>query len=139
MYAIRSYYEPDLLEAIAELEPDIISCPELAVAMDAGRIIAVAGLEQVALLQLLFFGNRRQSLTDFVLSDLGVARYYPYRLDRQHRLFPDRVITSYSIHYTKLYDPGHWPPAGCQPSRGPPRLTAGRRRSPRDPVAELSI
>jgi len=38
-------------------------------------------------MQLLFFGNHYQGMTDFVLSDLGVARYYPYRLDRSRRLF----------------------------------------------------
>ncbi len=42
------------------------------------------------MLQLLFFGNRRQSLTDFVLQDLGVTRYYPYQLNREHRLFSCR-------------------------------------------------
>ena len=39
---------------------------------------------------MLFFGNRRQSLTDFVLQDLGVTRHYPYLLDREHRLFSCR-------------------------------------------------
>ncbi len=55
------------------------------------RVIAPTGLAQVELLQLLFFGNRRQSLTDFVLSDIGVAKYYPYALDRQYRLFNERA------------------------------------------------
>ncbi len=48
------------------------------------------GSHEVALLELLFFGNRRQGLTDFVLSDLGVARYYPYRIDLQNRFFTSR-------------------------------------------------
>jgi hypothetical protein len=47
--------------------------------------------EFIELLQLLFFGNRHQSLTDFVLSDLGVARYHPYALDRGQRLFASRL------------------------------------------------
>ena len=55
-----------------------------------GRVIAPLQTDTVALMSLLFFGNRRQGLTDFVLDDLGVARYYPYPLDRQQRLFPDR-------------------------------------------------
>ncbi|MEM6579815.1 MAG: VRR-NUC domain-containing protein [Pseudomonadota bacterium] len=59
--------------------------------LDASRIIAPCGLLEVELYQLLFFGNRGQSLTDFVLSDLGIARYYPYRLDRKTRLFETRV------------------------------------------------
>ncbi len=96
--------KPDLLAAMAALEPDAISYPQLTMAIDAGRIIAAAGLEQVALLQLLFFGNRRQSLTDFVLSDLGVARYYPYRLDRQHRLFPHREAVEEYLACAELGD-----------------------------------
>ena len=62
------------------------------------RIIAPLGVDVVALLQLLFFGNRRQSLTDFVLSDLGVARYFPYSLERALRLFPSReAIEDYQL------------------------------------------
>ncbi|MCB1678243.1 MAG: VRR-NUC domain-containing protein [Halioglobus sp.] len=64
---------------------------QLAAAVDAQRIVAPCHVEQVQLFQLLFFGNRRQSLTDFVLSDLGVARYYPYPLDRRFRLFEQRA------------------------------------------------
>jgi len=82
--------KPGLLEAIAELALGDEDYLQLAAAVDAVRIIAVTGVAEVQLLQLLFFGNRRQGLTDFVLSDLGVARYYPYQMDRQHRLFPHR-------------------------------------------------
>jgi hypothetical protein len=46
--------------------------------------------ECVEVMQLLFFGNRRQSLTDFVLSDIGVANYQAYPLDREFRLFQKR-------------------------------------------------
>lgn len=56
-----------------------------------GRVIAPLATDTVALMSLLFFGNRRQGLTDFVLDDLGVARYYPYSLDRTQRLFPNRA------------------------------------------------
>lgn len=79
-----------LLQAIDALALDDDELMRLLEAVDSERIIAPCGLAEVALLQLLFFGNRRQSLTEFVLSDLGVARYYPYPLDRQHRLFPHR-------------------------------------------------
>ena len=82
--------KPGLLAAIAELALEDEEYLQLAATVDDGRIVAVTGVEEVQLLQLLFFGNRRQGLTDFVLSDLGVARYYPYPLDRQYRLFPHR-------------------------------------------------
>ena len=42
------------------------------------------------LYRLLFFGDRRQDLTTFVLRDLGVYRYEPVDLSRQTRQFPDR-------------------------------------------------
>ena len=82
--------KPALLEAIEGLGLDDAQLRGLLGAIDDQRIIAPCGTEEVQLLQVLFFGNRHQGLTDFVLSDLGVARYYPYSLDRQHRLFPDR-------------------------------------------------
>lgn len=60
---------------------------EALVSLDGSRVLAPQHLETVDLLELLFFGNRRQGMTDFVLSDLGVACYYPYSLDRSNRLF----------------------------------------------------
>ena len=83
--------KPALLAAIEALALDETRQRQLLAAVDDSRVIAPCGLAEVALFQLLFFGNRRQGLTDFVLSDLGVARYYPYVLDRQHRLFVQRT------------------------------------------------
>ncbi len=68
-------------------EADILRSLE---AVDGQRIVAPHGAQLTAYLQLLFFGNRGQSLTDFVLQDLGVTRHYPYLLDREHRLFSCR-------------------------------------------------
>lgn len=82
--------KPALLAAIAALALDHTQLRERLALVDPQRILAPGGVVEVQLFQLLFFGNRHQSLTDFVLSDLGVARYYPYSLDRQHRLFPQR-------------------------------------------------
>ena len=42
------------------------------------------------LYRLLFFGDRSQDLTTFVLRDLGVHRYEPVNLSRETRQFPDR-------------------------------------------------
>lgn len=58
--------------------------------VDRMRIVAPRGVELAEYLRLLFFGNRHQSLTDFVLQDLGITRYYPYALEREHRLFACR-------------------------------------------------
>jgi hypothetical protein len=54
------------------------------------QLLEVVYRDCVELFQLLFFGNRRQSLTEFVLSDLGVVRYWNYPLDPDHRQFEDR-------------------------------------------------
>ncbi len=39
----------------------------------------------------LFFGNAYQSLTDFVLQDLGLFRYENYTMDDDHRIFQNRI------------------------------------------------
>ncbi len=80
-----------LVAAIEALDLEPGQLLEMAGALEPERIVAPLGTEEVQLLQLLFFGNRRQSLTEFVLSDLGIARYWPYQLDREQRLFPDRA------------------------------------------------
>lgn len=73
-------------------------------------------VEAVELLQLLFFGNRHQSLTDFVLSDLGVANYFPYPLEADFRLFRDRseveeyqVLSELRDQYYEAVEAENWP------------------------------
>ncbi|MEM7479773.1 MAG: VRR-NUC domain-containing protein [Acidobacteriota bacterium] len=48
-------------------------------------------LAEVETLQLLFFGNFGQSLTEFVLRDMGLLRFEAYDFDRRFRLFPHRA------------------------------------------------
>jgi hypothetical protein len=82
--------KPSLLSAIEALSLDAAQLLQQCHTPTGERLVAPLGLEYVQLLQLLFFGNRHQSLTEFVLSDLGVAKYYPYQLDPDYRLFPQR-------------------------------------------------
>ena len=93
-----------LLQAIESLNLDESELLGRLAGMDGTRIIAPCGAREVELLQLLFFGNRRQGLTDFVLSDLGVARYYPYSLDRRHRLFAQREAVEEYLALSALGD-----------------------------------
>ena len=86
----RAAGKAPLLAAIEELEYSPGELRKTVATVDPGRIIAPEAIELVGLLQLLFFGNRHQSLTEFVLSDLGITSYYPYTLDRAHRLFSSR-------------------------------------------------
>jgi hypothetical protein len=77
----------DLLDTVAALG---MSADEHYALMGAPALLAIQGGQLLQLLQLLFFGNRYQSLTDFILSDLGLRRYYSYPLNRHSRLFRSR-------------------------------------------------
>ena len=52
--------------------------------------VRFTGAAFLDLYRLLFFGDRHQDLTTFVLRDLGVHRYEPVDLSRETRQFPDR-------------------------------------------------
>ena len=45
---------------------------------------------ELALYQLLFFGDAHQDLSTFVMRDLGITRFEDYELASSRRLFPDR-------------------------------------------------
>jgi len=81
----------ELAEQIAALALLPSELWELAHEAVQDEFIAPLGGEVLALLELLFFGNRRQGLTDFLLSDLGVANYYPYAIDSEQRFFASRA------------------------------------------------
>jgi hypothetical protein len=80
----------ELEQAICALDLGRQEQLELWSAVAEDTVLRIADPEIVELFQLLFFGNGYQSLTDFVLSDLGVASYYPYSLDPDYRLFCER-------------------------------------------------
>ncbi|MFT6958017.1 MAG: hypothetical protein ACJAYC_003033 [Halieaceae bacterium] len=80
----------DLLLLIKGLELESKDHWRLIYELAGGAILEPLGGAVITLLELLFFGNRRQGLTDFVLSDLGVASYYPYSIDRENRFFTSR-------------------------------------------------
>ncbi len=84
------YRKEQLLEEIEDLEFDPPEYFSRIAVPDEPPVIGIVGAEVIERLQLLFFGNSYQSLTEFILSDLGLARYYPYPLDRERRLFSTR-------------------------------------------------
>ncbi len=94
----------ELLEAIVLLSLEPAELLDRVGKPAGERILVPGGSETVALLQLLYFGNRRQNLTDFVLSDLGVARYYPYPLDRDQRMFATRAALEEYLFCEQLSD-----------------------------------
>jgi len=89
------------IDALQLSEADILRSLE---AVDGQRIVAPHGAQLTGYLQLLFFGNRGQNLTDFVLQDLGVTRHYPYLLNREHRLFSCRDALEEWLAYAEASD-----------------------------------
>jgi len=53
------------------------------------QIICPADYDSYRRLQLLYFGNEHQNLTEFVLEDLGLFKYEKHLLSRKNRLFND--------------------------------------------------
>lgn len=93
-----------LIESIEQLPMDEAQHLQHVTEATGDELRAPVCVEQVELLQLLFFGNRHQSLTDFVLSDLGLARHYPYPLNPQNRLFPCREALEEYLSCCELQD-----------------------------------
>jgi hypothetical protein len=50
-------------------------------------IISLQVQDQYTICQMIFFGNLNQSMTDFVLRDLGLYQYENYRIDKNNRPF----------------------------------------------------
>lgn len=71
-----------LLERDASADRAALAC--------ADAWVAPRGLGHFGLFRLCFFGNLRQDLSEFVLSDLGAVRYESYPLDASSRHFRTR-------------------------------------------------
>ncbi|MFT7674464.1 MAG: hypothetical protein ACI845_002881 [Gammaproteobacteria bacterium] len=54
-------------------------------------IIILLVQEQYTICQMIFFGNLNQSMTDFVLRDLGLYQYENYRIDKNNRPFQSQL------------------------------------------------
>ena len=48
-------------------------------------LLQVLRADEYLLCQMLFFGNLNQSMTDFVLRDLGLYQFESYNIDTEHR------------------------------------------------------
>ena len=70
------------LEA-ALLESDDDACFEALI--DSDTLIQVLRRDDYQICQMLFFGNLNQSMTDFVLRDLGLYQFESYVIDHDHR------------------------------------------------------
>jgi hypothetical protein len=94
----RSARRPQLEEAIKTL-PQALA--------DLRRdepIVAVLEQASFTVYRLLFFGNLYQDLTAFVLRDLGLHRYEPYRIDTQTLPFASREQLDRHLHYYACHE-----------------------------------
>lgn len=87
----RQLKKTELIDSIEELQLTGQDMLGLAQRQPGSKVVTPLRVDTLLVLRLLFFGNSRQGLTEFVLSELGVMRYYPYPLEREQRLFPDRA------------------------------------------------
>ncbi len=66
------------------------------------QVIELLSPEMAQRLLILFFGNTRQDLTEFVLSDLGMRQYEAYPLSRDRRYFSSRSEINQHISLAKI-------------------------------------
>lgn len=57
---------------------------------------------EVQALLYFFFGNRHQDLSEFVLQDMGRVKYESYTIEKESRLFPNRVDFENSLLFARL-------------------------------------
>ena len=65
------------------------------------------GRMEVFVFRTLFFGNTYQTLSDFVLEDVGALRYEPYELSRSGRFFDEREMLNQFLWLDEL-KPGYY-------------------------------
>ena len=114
MYAIRSYYEkcrrkpsvtqPSAIFALSEKSADsyLISIPKLSIAVLSGQMVLPVPAWFVIFYHSLLSQNLDQPSTVVLIFhyDSGISFQYGVNSDDS----TIDVITSYSIHYTKLYE-----------------------------------
>ena len=98
----------DELAALLASAPDTAADTEVAaqaLAQRIARLVPAVGLRrqaEVTVFRLLFFGNLRQDLSEFVLRDLGVVRFEDVPLDPARRFFPDRAAVDDTLRLRAL-------------------------------------
>ena len=96
----------------AELEQEIMvlaKSPDLLLRLQKQLVNSVIAVDEslqgtLRLLNLLYFGNMNQTLTEFVLRDLGVQRYQPVALGLEDRGFDHRAALNHHVSYYGLLE-----------------------------------
>lgn len=87
---LRGMKKTDLLNLLMEIFGERCFSWNTWVVEPNDSLIQVQVQQHVETLKLLFFGNARQDLTDFILNDLGLFRYEHYDIHPTHRIFSSR-------------------------------------------------
>ncbi|MCW8331224.1 VRR-NUC domain-containing protein [Photobacterium sp. SDRW27] len=92
----KSARKPELTEILINHNPSF---------SDFGQdILQICHQQHLDTFLLLFFGNRHQDLSQFVLSDLGLHQFESYAIDRQTRLFSKRYQIQQWLELADLSD-----------------------------------
>ncbi|ARU58958.1 nuclease [Oleiphilus messinensis] len=116
---LKLFSKPEITAAVGDESLNRLRRDELEQSLlaDATRIpeliACVASLDELFLLcraqvfdtlKLLFFGNLRQDMTEFVLKDLGLYTFAEYSLDDESRFFHHRDQVNAHLHYYGVLD-----------------------------------
>ena len=92
---------------------DATLAAELAATVPALRLLRLAEVETF---RLLFFGNLRQGLSEFVLAELGIVRFEPVQLEAGGRWFPSREVVEQHRALHRLAEAARQRPPAGEPS-----------------------
>lgn len=96
---LQQLRKPDLIATIDEhFCRDQLS----AIITSAYPYVAPAYTEEFETYRICFFGNDRQDLTEFVITDLGHLKYESYPLNKSVRYFTDRKQIENQLAYSRL-------------------------------------
>jgi hypothetical protein len=68
------------------------------------RMVEPLGVDAYRVHRLLFFGNLRQDLTEFVLRDLGISPYEEYEIHGDDRFFDERCVLEDALSIYEISD-----------------------------------
>ncbi len=94
--------KPELLDRLTGVDDE----RRAALLPGVDRLFELLHQDPFLLAQVVFFGNRHQNQTEFVLVDLEVSAFEPYPLSRSAPLFPDRAGLDEYLRAATRWDTG---------------------------------
>jgi hypothetical protein len=96
---VKGERKSDLIDALSS---DEVAKSVYSVISSTYQVIGPAHADFLRVLTLLFFGNSRQSLSDFVIRDLGHVQYETYSIDPKFRSFNARHVIEQRLLITDM-------------------------------------